>query len=86
MMGAVPLLSDQRRGPAAVYLAHRRPDKPKTQQREQADGDDEPSPMKVGVPRPQLAENVVVPIGDHRADQRNQGHEADENAGDLEHV
>ena len=31
---------DQRRGPAAVYLAHVRPDKPKTQQREQADGDD----------------------------------------------
>jgi hypothetical protein len=56
---------DQRRDPAAVYLAHRRPDKPKTQQREQAKGDDEPSPMKLGMRRPQLAENVgVVPIRD----------------------
>jgi hypothetical protein len=50
-----------------------RPDKPKTQQGKQADGDDEPSSMKVGMRRPQLAEDVrVVP-------------KADENAGEHEH-
>ena len=63
---------DQRRGPAAVDLPQRRPDKPKIQQREQADRNDEPSrPMEVGMRRPQLAENMrAIPIGDIRANQR----------------
>src|SRR5262245_10195701 len=43
--------------------------------------------MKVGVRRPELAEDVgVVPICDIRADQRDQRHEAEENAGKLQHV